>query len=89
MERNKNHIYFITTLLLLHSWKSFSSKRINRLVGRTGELWQSESFDHWIRDDEERARLVAYVEDNPVKARLCKAPANWKWSSAHHRQPSP
>jgi hypothetical protein len=28
---------------------------------------------------------VAYVEDNPVKARLCKRPEDWKWSSAHSR----
>ena len=88
-----NHVHVIvwpmpghTLSDVLHSWKSFSSKRINRLVGRTGELWQSESFDHWIRNDEERARLVAYVEANPVKARLCQAPADWKWSSAHYRR---
>ncbi len=70
---------------ILHSWKSFTSKAANKLLGRTGEFWQKESLDHWIRDDAEHARLVAYVENNPVKARLGKAPKDWKWSSAYER----
>ena len=74
---------------ILHSWKSFTSSQANKLLHRTGqEFWQAESFDHWIRDDEERARLVAYVENNPVKARLCQRPEDWKWTSAHGR-PTP
>ena len=72
---------------LLHSWKSFTSSQANKLLHRTGhEFWQTESFDHWIRDDEEHARLVAYVENNPVKAGFCKVPEDWKWSSASGRR---
>lgn len=71
---------------ILQSWKSFTSKEANKLLHRAGEIfWQRESFDHWIRDDAEHARLVAYVENNPLKARLCKCPEDWKWSSAHER----
>jgi REP element-mobilizing transposase RayT len=70
---------------ILHSWKSFTSKRANEILRRAGTFWQTESFDHWIRDDAEHARLVAYVENNPVKARLCRVPEDWKWSSAHER----
>ena len=71
---------------ILHSWKSYTSKEANKLLHRVGEpFWQKESFDHWIRDDAERAQLVAYVENNPVKAGLCKRPEDWKWSSAHER----
>ena len=88
-----NHVHVVvwpmpghTLSDILHSWKSFTSKATNKLLCRTGEFWQKESFDHWIRDDAERARLVAYVEDNPGKARLCKAPEDWKWSSAHERR---
>ena len=71
---------------ILHSWKSYTSKEANKILHRAaGTFWQSESFDHWVRDDDERARLVAYVENNPVKARLCARPEQWKWSSAHGR----
>ncbi len=71
---------------ILHSWKSFTGKAANRLLNRQGgSFWQKESFDHWIRDDEERGRMVAYVEYNPAKARLCRRAADWKWSSAWGR----
>ncbi len=73
---------------ILHSWKSFTSKAANKLLNRTGEFWQAESFDHWIRDDAEHARLAAYVENNPVKAGFCQCPEDWKWSSANERRQS-
>jgi len=87
-----NHVHVVawpmpghTLSDILHSWKSFTSSKANKLVNRSGGFWQTESFDHWIRDDEEHARLVAYVENNLVKARFCKAPEDWKWSSASGR----
>ena len=87
-----NHVHAVvwpipghTVSEILHSWKSFTSKAANKLLCRTGEFWQKESFDHWIRDDAEHARLVAYVENNPVKACLGKSAQAWKWSSAHGR----
>ena len=62
-----NHVHAVVWPLpgqtlsdILHSWKSFTSKAANKLLGRTGEFWQKESFDHWIRDDAEHARLAAY-----------------------------
>lgn len=88
-----NHVHVIvwpmpghTLSEILHSWKSYTSRGANKLLGRIGEsFWQTESFDHWIRGDAERARLVAYVESNPVKAGLCRHPEDWKWSSAPAR----
>ena len=85
-----NHVHVIvwpyaghTLSGILHSWKSYTSSEANKLLHRQGQsLWQSESFDHSIRDDDERARLVTYVEHNPVKAGLCRGPQDWKWSSA-------
>jgi REP element-mobilizing transposase RayT len=85
-----NHVHAIvwpmpghTLSGILNSWKSFTSTQANRLLKRTGEpFWQTESFDHWIRNDAERARLVAYVENNPVKAGFCKVSGDWKWSSS-------
>jgi len=91
-----NHVHTViwpmpgnTLSEILHSWKSFTSKAANRILGRTGEFWQKESFDHWIRDDAENAQLGAYVENNPVKARLCQCSGDWKWSSARERMQSP
>ena len=90
-----NHVHAVVWPLpgntlseILHSWKSFTSKAANKILQRTGGFWQQESFDHWIRDEAERVRLVAYVENNPVKAGFCQRPEDWKWSSAcGRRQP--
>ena len=38
---------------VLHSWKSFTAFRANRLLGRAGPFWQRESFDRLIRDRNE------------------------------------
>ena len=71
---------------LLHSWKSYTGNEANKLIHRRGrEFWQTESFDHWIRSDDEGVRLVEDVENNQVKARLCVRAEQWRWSSARER----
>ncbi|MGA2499614.1 MAG: hypothetical protein ABSH20_17900 [Tepidisphaeraceae bacterium] len=39
-------------------WKATSARRINRLLSRTGRLWQDESFDHVVRDEAALWRFV-------------------------------
>jgi REP element-mobilizing transposase RayT len=70
---------------VLHSWKSYTAHGINKLLGRTGPLWERESFDHLIRTLDDFERFVAYVENNPVVAGLCARPEDWQWSSARLR----
>lgn len=68
---------------VVKSWKQFTSLRAKRLLGLPeGRFWQAEPFDHWIRDDAERTRIARYIRHNPVTARLCDQPENWRWSSA-------
>lgn len=68
---------------ILKTWKQFTSRRAKPLVGLGEEVfWQRESYDHWIRNDEEKGRIRRYVRNNPVTAGLCAAPEDWQWSSA-------
>lgn len=68
---------------ILHSWKSFTAKEANRLLERTGEFWQAESFDHLVRNREDFDNQVRYVMENPDKAHL----QNWEWCGCvDHRQ---
>jgi REP element-mobilizing transposase RayT len=60
---------------ILHSWKSFTAKEVNKLLSRSGEFWQAEYYDHLIRDEADFNHAVKYVLDNPIKAGL----RNWKW----------
>jgi len=77
-----NHVHAIIRPLekfdlskILHSWKSYTSKEANKILGRTGQFWQSEYFDHIIRNEDEFTRKVDYVWRNPEKAGF----KNWKW----------
>src|SRR5258708_2235168 len=73
---NHVHVLLLPRILpskLLQSLKGATAREANRILGRTGEMfWQAESYDHWIRDEKERERIVSYIEDNPVKAGLVK-----------------
>ncbi|HEU4389053.1 MAG TPA: hypothetical protein VFV34_14730, partial [Blastocatellia bacterium] len=66
--------------------KGYTAREANRILKRTGlPFWQRESFDHWPRSDAEFVRIIAYIENNPVKSGLCKKPEDWRWSSARQR----
>jgi REP element-mobilizing transposase RayT len=86
-----NHVHLIlwpmlnyTLSQILHSRKRYTSRQANFILRRTGEtFWQPESYDHWIRNDEEKFRIRRYIRNNPVKARLCRLPEEWAWSSAY------
>lgn len=55
----------------------------NRILGRSGPFWQSESYDRVVRDENTFERIVSYIEHNPVKAGLCTRADGWEFSSAH------
>lgn len=68
---------------IVRSWKRFTSRRAKPMLGLSeGRFWQPETYDHWVRDDAERSRIVRYIRSNPVKAGLCERPEEWRWSSA-------
>ena len=67
-----NHVHVLATPLgetqlseTLQAWKSVSSHRINKALGRKGEFWQKESFDHIVRSEAQFERLRAYIQHNP------------------------
>jgi len=72
-----NHVHALVTTApgnelsaILHSWKSYTSNAINRLAGRRGRLWQDESYDRIVRDEEELRHYERYIADNPKAAGL-------------------
>ena len=83
-----NHVHVLLLPLvdpsrLLQSLKGYTAREANRVLGRTGEpFWQRESYDHWVRDEAERDRITAYIENNPVRAGLVARAEDYPWSSA-------
>jgi REP element-mobilizing transposase RayT len=76
-----NHVHAIVRPLLcdsdpleriLQSRKRHTASAINRHFGLTGPLWQEESFDRIIRDEEHLYRVIQYIGANPIKAGLSR-----------------
>jgi putative transposase len=68
---------------IMHSLKSFTAHECNHVLGVRGEFWQQESYDHWIRDDAELERVIAYILHNPVRAGLATSSDQYRFSSAY------
>jgi putative DNA methylase len=66
--------------------KGGTAREANKRLGVAGvPFWQRESYDHWARNEEEFQRIVAYIENNPVKAGLVAKASDYRWSSARRR----
>lgn len=58
---------------LLQSWKRFTTRELNKLLDRSGNLWQRDYFDRLVRGEQHFANCVRYIRRNPEKARLLPA----------------
>ncbi len=54
---------------------------INRLHKRSGHLWQNR-FNSCPLDEEGALLASRYVDQNPVRARICRSAKKYSWSSA-------
>jgi menaquinone-specific isochorismate synthase len=78
-----NHVHVVVTTVgvqslarIIHSWKSYTAKRANQILGRDGAFWSREYYDRIVRDDADLVRTIRYVLHNPVKAGLRPT---WTW----------
>ena len=62
---------------IVQSWKSFTAKQANGVLGRHGAFWQEEYYDHVVRDADDFLHQVRYALDNPQKGH---ASARWTGS---------
>lgn len=74
-----NHVHAVFVLnpawsleKIILSWKGFTARKINPLLGRTGSFWQRDYFDRLVRDAKHLANCVRYIRRNPDKGRLRK-----------------
>jgi putative DNA methylase len=88
-----NHIHFLATPFesvelkeIAHSIKSYTAHEANKLLSRTGQFWQHEPFDRYIRNRKHFVNVVEYIEKNPVKAGLCAKAVDWRFSSAFYKK---
>ena len=48
----------------------YSARQINKLIGRSGDLWQGEPFDHVVRSEKQFVYLQNYIRENPTKGNV-------------------
>ncbi|MBI1955873.1 MAG: transposase [Acidobacteria bacterium] len=68
---------------VMESIKVSSTRRINRLRGESGALWQGRFFDRAVRTVKEYHETVEYIHSNAVRAGLVSRPQDWPWSGVH------
>jgi len=79
------HVWRSPLAKMLQSWKSFSAGEANALLARCGKFWEPEYWDTYMRDADQGRKAIRYIENNPVKAKLCRTPEEWEFSSARFR----
>lgn len=77
LEENMGAFHSIAQIM--HSIKSYSANRIQRLLNKKGNVWLDESYDRIIRDEGEYLEKLNYIVNNPVKAGIVDTPENYRW----------
>lgn len=77
-----NHVHVIVETMsnhdlskIIHSWKSYTAHKANKILGLTGDFWQKDAYNHIIRSKKEYHFQIQYTWANPEKAGF----QNWKW----------
>jgi REP element-mobilizing transposase RayT len=87
-----NHVHMLATRFagftlasIMQTFKSITSHKANRMLKRRGRFWMPDYFDRYIRNANHFRSTIRYIENNPVKARLCVRAEDWLSSSAGYR----
>ena len=59
--------------------KGAGARRINLALGTSGSVWQDESYDRIIRDEQEFEGKWTYMRENPVRAGLVDVPEDYPY----------
>ncbi|MCI0555729.1 MAG: transposase [Anaerolineae bacterium] len=78
LEESKNRYFSLSKIM--HSLKRHTARQSNLILNHSGQFWQHENYDHFVRNDAELERIIKYVLNNPVKAGLIDDWTKWKWT---------
>lgn len=66
---------------VVQSWKSFTAKKANQILGRSGKFWMADYYDRFVRDENHLIAVRRYIRENPVNAGLCDRAEEWRFGS--------
>ena len=55
---------------LIRKFKNITTYRLNKQNGTEGKVWQSNYYDHKVRDGEDIINQARYIVANPLRAGL-------------------
>jgi putative transposase len=64
------------------------SFRVKKELGSNSEIWGTGYIEHRVKDFGDYRRHVAYIRENPVRARLAERAAAYPYGSASGRWPT-
>jgi ATP-dependent DNA helicase RecG len=70
---------FFSLSKILHSIKSFTATRINKIDNLRAAVWESESFDRVIRSESDLQEKFAYITRNPWESGVVQPGTDYYW----------
>jgi len=67
---------------VMASLSRYTSRSINRILGRQGQFWEEGYYDRALRSRSEFDDMLTYMHMNPVEEGLVESPEEWIYSSA-------
>lgn len=77
----------VTLSRITHGIKGMSARKINIGRGTKGRIWQVESWDRILRDQDELDEKLKYMLNNPVEEKLVEDP--WTWCGGYLNSEAP
>ena len=71
--------YVYSVVEILQGIKGASAHSVNRALGRSGPVWQDESFDHVLRSEESLQEKLEYIRQNAVRRGLVARAEDYAW----------
>ena len=78
-----DHVHLVLSLKkislseVVRRLKGITSRDINKELKRKGQFWDKQYFDHRIRRNESRAKIVRYCYENPLRKGIVKESKEW------------
>ncbi len=86
-----NHTHLIIELgkasnisKIMHSINRPFANWYNKEYDRSGHFWEERFYAELISDELQLLSTMVYLHLNPVKAKLCENPTDWKYSGARY-----
>jgi putative transposase len=77
-------VYPLTLSRVIQDIKWMAARSLNQARHSSGQVWQHQFWDRFVRHRQEFRERLDYMHLNPVRKGLVRQPQDWPWSSYHN-----